>query len=207
MLDSSNTVFVTWGVMAVVIAFAAFVRKNLRKDSPGKAQQIVEAMMSWLGEETQAIIGRPPEDRAGPPGGPRKWRAAQLYMATDEAMLCALARPSPGNRRDPLTSAVELAGVDRVAKARSGSTGSAWALADRDGPAAQGEPADSAALGIREGPAPRGEPGGHGPPAGHGGPGGDGAAGVDKGLIYAGGQTNRAAHQRHPHPVQHGAPA
>jgi len=61
MLDSSNTVYVTWGVMAVVIAFAAFVRWNLRKDSPGKAQQVVEAMMSWLGEEIQAIIGRPPE--------------------------------------------------------------------------------------------------------------------------------------------------
>jgi len=51
---------VTWGVMGVIVLFAVFVRLKLRKKSPGRAQQVVEAMLNWLGEEIRAIIGRGP---------------------------------------------------------------------------------------------------------------------------------------------------
>lgn len=61
MTDTGNVLYVTWAVMAVVIAFAAYVRLTLRRDGPGKAQQLVEAVLDWLGGETQAIVGRPPE--------------------------------------------------------------------------------------------------------------------------------------------------
>ena len=51
---------VTWGVMATLILFAAVVRLRLRKDAAGKGQQIIEAMLSWLGDEIRGIIGRDP---------------------------------------------------------------------------------------------------------------------------------------------------
>ncbi len=56
----TQIIVVTWGVMAVVVVFAALVRLKLRKKSPGRAQQVVEAMLNWLGEEIRGIIGRDP---------------------------------------------------------------------------------------------------------------------------------------------------
>lgn len=51
---------VTWGVMAALILFAAFVRLRLKKRDPGRAQQVIETMLSWLGDEIRGIIGREP---------------------------------------------------------------------------------------------------------------------------------------------------
>lgn len=51
---------VTWGVMAALVVFAAYVRLRLRKESPGKAQRVVEAMLSWLGDEIRGIVNRDP---------------------------------------------------------------------------------------------------------------------------------------------------
>lgn len=56
----TQIIVVTWGVMAVLVVFAALVRLKLRKKSPGRAQQVVEAMLNWLGEEIRGIIGRDP---------------------------------------------------------------------------------------------------------------------------------------------------
>jgi len=51
---------VTWGVMAALILFAVFIRWKLRKKTPGSAQQVIEGMLSWLGDEIRGIIGREP---------------------------------------------------------------------------------------------------------------------------------------------------
>jgi F-type H+-transporting ATPase subunit a len=56
----SRIIVVTWGVMAAIIIFALFVRLTLRKRSPNRAQQVIEGMLSWLGEEIRGIIGRDP---------------------------------------------------------------------------------------------------------------------------------------------------
>ena len=51
---------VTWGVILVLVVFAAFIRLNLRKKAPGRGQRAIEAMLSWLGEEIRGIAGRDP---------------------------------------------------------------------------------------------------------------------------------------------------
>ena len=56
----TDVLLVSWAVMAVIIAFAVYVRVNLRKNKVGKVQQIVEAMLDWLGAETRAIVNREP---------------------------------------------------------------------------------------------------------------------------------------------------
>jgi len=56
----TSVTVVTWGVMAALIIFAVFVRLKLRKNSPRKAQQVVEAMLNWLGDEIRGIVGRDP---------------------------------------------------------------------------------------------------------------------------------------------------
>ena len=56
----TQVVITTWGVMVAVIAFALFVRLTLKKKGSGKTQQVVEAMLSWLGGEIRSIIGREP---------------------------------------------------------------------------------------------------------------------------------------------------
>ena len=56
----TQIVVVTWGVMGALILAAALIRWRLRKQNPGRPQQAVEAMMNWLGDEIQAIIGRDP---------------------------------------------------------------------------------------------------------------------------------------------------
>ncbi|MFH1730790.1 MAG: F0F1 ATP synthase subunit A [Planctomycetota bacterium] len=57
----TRVIVVTWGVMGALVLVAAFVRLTLRKDNPGKVQQVVEAMLNWLGDEIRGIIGRKPE--------------------------------------------------------------------------------------------------------------------------------------------------
>jgi len=54
----TRVIVVTWGVMGALLLVAAFVRLTLRKDNPGKIQQVVEAMLNWLGDEIRGIIGR-----------------------------------------------------------------------------------------------------------------------------------------------------
>ena len=56
----TDVLVVSWAVMAVIIGFAAAVRMKLRKDNPGKVQQVVEAMIEWLGAETRNIVNRDP---------------------------------------------------------------------------------------------------------------------------------------------------
>ena len=56
----SRVIVVTWGVMGVLILLAAFIRLKLRRNSPGRAQQAVESMLNWLGDEIRSIIGREP---------------------------------------------------------------------------------------------------------------------------------------------------
>jgi len=56
----THVVVMTWGVMALLALIALFVRLSLRKRDPGRAQQAVEALLSWLGDEIRAIIGRDP---------------------------------------------------------------------------------------------------------------------------------------------------
>ena len=57
----TRVIVVTWGVMGVLLLVAAFVRLTLRKDNPGRTQQVVEAMLNWLGDEIRGIVGRKPE--------------------------------------------------------------------------------------------------------------------------------------------------
>ena len=54
----TQIIVATWAVMAAVVVVAAVVRLRLRKTDPGKLQQVVEAMLEWLGSEIRAIIGR-----------------------------------------------------------------------------------------------------------------------------------------------------
>lgn len=56
----TRIVIATWCVMGVVFALAAVARALLRKREPGKVQQVVEALMSWLADETRGIVGRDP---------------------------------------------------------------------------------------------------------------------------------------------------
>jgi len=57
----SQVVVTTWCVMGVVIAFAAVIRMRLQTDNPSRAQQVMEAILDWLGGEIRNIIGRKPE--------------------------------------------------------------------------------------------------------------------------------------------------
>lgn len=52
---------VSWGVMGAVILFVAILRLRLRARDPGKPQQVVEAMLTWLGDEIRGIVSREPE--------------------------------------------------------------------------------------------------------------------------------------------------
>lgn len=54
----TQVVVVTWGVMAGIILFAAVLRVGLRARDPGKAQQVVEAILNWLSDEIRAIVNR-----------------------------------------------------------------------------------------------------------------------------------------------------
>jgi F-type H+-transporting ATPase subunit a len=56
----TRIIVVTWGVMLGLVLFGAFVRLRLRQRSPGKAQQVIEAMLNWLADEIRGIIGREP---------------------------------------------------------------------------------------------------------------------------------------------------
>jgi F-type H+-transporting ATPase subunit a len=60
-LPVTESIAATWGVMVVLVAVAAVIRLRLRRDRPGKAQQVVETMLNWLGQEIRNIIGRDPE--------------------------------------------------------------------------------------------------------------------------------------------------
>lgn len=51
---------VTWGVMGAIILFAAVVRARLRMRDPNKTQQVVEAVLNWLGDEIRSIVNREP---------------------------------------------------------------------------------------------------------------------------------------------------
>ena len=56
----THVIVVTWGVMALIVIAAALIRLRLRRNQPGAAQQVVEAMLNWLGDEVRGIIGRDP---------------------------------------------------------------------------------------------------------------------------------------------------
>ncbi len=56
----TQVIVVTWGVMGGLLLFALFVRLRLKKKNPGRAQRVVEAILGWLGDEIQAIVGRDP---------------------------------------------------------------------------------------------------------------------------------------------------
>ena len=51
---------VTWGLMAATFLFAAWLRMNLKRDNPGKAQQVVEIVLDWLSDEIRNIVNRDP---------------------------------------------------------------------------------------------------------------------------------------------------
>lgn len=59
-IEVTTVTVITWIMMAVVFAFAAVVRLRLRASTPGKLQQVVEGMLSWLGDEVTNIVGRDP---------------------------------------------------------------------------------------------------------------------------------------------------
>ena len=54
------TLVSTWAVMAAVVGFAMVLRGRLRVKEPCKAQQVTEAMVTWLGDEIKGIISRDP---------------------------------------------------------------------------------------------------------------------------------------------------
>jgi len=56
----TDTVAVTWGVMAAILIVALIVRSRLNARNPGRAQQACEALIGWLEDEIRAIIGRDP---------------------------------------------------------------------------------------------------------------------------------------------------
>ncbi len=56
----SNVLVVTWGLMAAIILFSALLCRKLRARDPGKVQQVVEAMLNWLGDEIRAMVNRDP---------------------------------------------------------------------------------------------------------------------------------------------------
>ena len=56
----TQVLVVTWGVIAALILFAAFLMTRLRSRDPGKTQQVIEAMINWLGDEIRAIVNRDP---------------------------------------------------------------------------------------------------------------------------------------------------
>jgi len=57
----TRIVVVTWGVMAAIVILAAYVRVTLRERNVGRVQQVIEAMLNWLGDEIQGIVGRDPQ--------------------------------------------------------------------------------------------------------------------------------------------------
>jgi len=56
----SNVLVATWALMGVIIVFAGILRLRLRLRHQGKAQQVVEAILCWLGDEIKAIVNRDP---------------------------------------------------------------------------------------------------------------------------------------------------
>ncbi len=57
----NQVVVVTWVVMGAIVLFALWVRLHLRRDKPGRAQQVAEGLLDWLRQEVRAIVDRPPE--------------------------------------------------------------------------------------------------------------------------------------------------
>lgn len=58
----SESVFVTWIVMAILILLAFFLGRNLRVRNPGKRQQIAELIVVKLDAFTKGTLG---EEAAG----------------------------------------------------------------------------------------------------------------------------------------------
>jgi F-type H+-transporting ATPase subunit a len=59
-VEVTRVVVVTWIVMAAIFVVAGILRSRLRPTAPGRAQQVLEAMIDWLREEIRNIIGRDP---------------------------------------------------------------------------------------------------------------------------------------------------
>ena len=58
--DPMDTLISTWVIMGVLVIVALFVRLTLRKKNPGRVQQLIEAILDWMGGEVRNIIGRDP---------------------------------------------------------------------------------------------------------------------------------------------------
>lgn len=89
----SQVVVVTWAVMGAMVLFAAVVRRRLSRDDPGGTQRVVEAMLSWLGDEIRGIIGREP--------APFIPLVATLFVFILVSNLSALVSPFLGTVKPP----------------------------------------------------------------------------------------------------------
>jgi len=102
----SRIMIVTWSVMGVIIIFAAVLRTMLRTEKPGRAQQVMESILGWLGEEIRNIIGRKPE--------PFIPLVASLFIFILVANLTSLVSPLVPGLKPPtadVTTAAALASV------------------------------------------------------------------------------------------------
>ncbi len=102
----SRIMVVTWCVMGAIIIFAAVLRATLRMKDPGKAQQVMEAILGWLGDEIRGIIGRKPE--------PFIPLVASLFIFILVANLTSLVSPLVPGLKPPtadVTTAAALASI------------------------------------------------------------------------------------------------
>ena len=109
-VEITRIIILTWAVMGAIVAAAAALRFTLRKNDPARPQQIVEAMLSWLGEEIEGIIGRDP--------APFVPLVASLFIFILASNLSSLFMPVAGLIKPPtadLNTTVALASVVFVA--------------------------------------------------------------------------------------------
>ena len=59
-LPITQILMVSWAVMACVILAALYVRLRLSRNNPGKAQVAAEALVTWISDEIEGIVGRDP---------------------------------------------------------------------------------------------------------------------------------------------------
>ncbi|MHC5053855.1 MAG: F0F1 ATP synthase subunit A [Planctomycetota bacterium] len=102
----SRIMVVTWCVMGAIITFAGVLRAMLRTEDPGRAQQVMEAILGWLADEIRGIIGRKPE--------PFIPLVASLFIFILVANLTSLVSPLVPGLKPPtadVTTAAALASV------------------------------------------------------------------------------------------------
>ena len=60
----SESVVVTWIIMAVLVLLSIILTRNLRVENPGKVQLALEAGISWAQNFFEGVIGKEAEDTA-----------------------------------------------------------------------------------------------------------------------------------------------